>query len=198
MTGQSGTNGPKDKIRKRREPEHPKRTSDIAKISATRIDSEDSHTDTSSEALSGDWTASSSSPLPIQDDVDLLIQSIFAGPGLAEHRHINLIEYSVLRAFLQNASMLSLDPYLLEDDYAISPWTMSNPCPSLTPRDLYPTLIQLSTQHHPYLDLIAPPSLRESVLLALLTDEQEDQLCHEMHCGSFTIWGSQPWNALGM
>lgn len=165
---------------------------------ATRSDSEYAHTDTSSDALDGVWTASSSNSESNQDDVDHIIQSFFATPGLAEHRHINLMEYSVFRAFLQNASLLSLDLFLLEDDNAISPWTKSNPCPASTPRDLCPTLIQLSTPHHPYLDTIGPPSLRESVLLALLTDEQEDQLCYEMHNGSFTIWGSQPWNALGM
>lgn len=108
------------------------------------------------------------------------------------------MEYSVLRAFFQNANLLAIDPVLLADDYALSPWTTSNPYPGFAPDDLSPTPLQLSTPHHPYLDMITPPSLRDNVLLSVMTDEQEDRLCYEMHCGSFTIWGSQPWNALGM
>lgn len=123
---------------------------------------------------------------------------MFTIPGLAEHRYLNLMEYSVLRAFLQNASLLAIDPILFADDYALSPWTTSHPYPAFAPHDLGPTPLQLSMPHHPYLDMIAPPSLRDNILLSVITDEQEDQLCYEMHCDSFTIWGSQPWNALGM
>lgn len=140
----------------------------------------------------------SSNHLPIQGDVDNIIQSIFATPGLAECRYISLMEYSVLRAFVQNATLLAIDPTLFADDYALSPWTTSNSYPAFAPHDLRPTLLQLSTPHHPYLDIIAPPSLRNSILLSVMTEQQEDGLCHEMHCSSFTIWGSQPWNAFGM
>ena len=141
--------------------------------------------------------SSSASPT-LQDDVDNKIQSIFTNPGLAEHLYINLIEYSVLRAFVQNAKMLALDAFLLADDYALSPWTTLNPYPAFAPHDLNPTPLQLSTPHHPYLDIIAPRSLRDNILLSNVTDEQEEQLCYEMHGGAFTIWGSQSWNALGM
>ncbi|CAF9942153.1 MAG: hypothetical protein ALECFALPRED_009547 [Alectoria fallacina] len=135
---------------------------------------------------------------PVQDDVYNAIQAIFANPGLSEHRYISLMEYSVLRAFLQNASLLAIDPILFADDYALSPWTTSNPYPAFAAHDLSPTLLQLSTPHHPYLDMIAPPSLRNNILLSVMTDEQEDQLCYGMHSDSFTIWGSQPWNSLGI
>lgn len=194
MTLQSGTKGAKDKQELKRdppdEPRDSKETSDIAQSKSPR-------TDTSNDVLKELWTASSINSPPVQDAVDNAIQFIFATPGLAEHRYINLMEYSVLRAFLQNASLLAIDPVLFADDYALSPWTTSTPYPALAPHDLSPTLLQLSTPHHPYLDMIAPPSLRDNILLSVMTDEQEDQLCHEMHCDSFTIWGSQPWNALG-
>ena len=137
-----------------------------------------------------------------QPDVPPLLQgvndTIFAAPGLSEHRYISLMEYSVLRAFVQNAGLLAIDLNLFLDDDALSPWTISNPYPAVTPHDLNPTPLQLSTPHHPYLDMIALPSLRDNVLLAAMTEEQEDQLCYDMHCGFFTIWGSQPWNAFGM
>ncbi|KAF6217692.1 hypothetical protein HO133_006519 [Letharia lupina] len=200
----SRTHGPKDKTKKRHGPKHSKETCEIAAISeeaATRSESESlwrDTTDTPSQVLKERWVASSSNSPPFQDDVDKTIQGIFATPGLAEHRYISLMEYSVLRAFFQNANLLAIDPVLLADDYALSPWTTSNPYPGFAPDDLSPTPLQLSTPHHPYLDMITPPSLRDNVLLSVMTDEQEDRLCYEMHRGSFTIWGSQPWNALGM
>ena len=171
---------------------------EASKDAALGTGSEISWTDTSGDVPKELWTPSSSNSPPIQDDADTMIQSIFATPGLAEHRYIRLVEYSVLRAFVQNSSLLAMDPLISVDEYAISPWTISNPCPAMAPQDLNPTLIQLSTPHHPYLDIVALPSLRDNVLLSAMTDEQEDQLCYEMHNGSFIIWGSQPWNALGM
>ena len=176
-------------------------TSDTAESSreaAVSTESGGSRAIASSDVLKESWKVPSRNSLPIQDEVDNAIQSIFAIPGLAEHRYINLMEYSMLRAFLQNARLLAIDLVLLADDYALSPWTASHPYPAFTAHDLSPTPLQLSTPHHPYLDMIAPPSLRDRILLSVMTDEQEDQLCYDIHRESFTIWGSQPWNALGL
>ena len=134
----------------------------------------------------------------LQGDVDDVLQTIFTTPGLAEHRYINLTEYSLLRAFVQNARLLAICPEAFADDDALSPWTIANPYPALTPHDLSPTPLQLSTPHHPYIDIISSPSLRDNIILSVRTEEQEEQLCREVHCGSFTIWGSQPWNAFSM
>lgn len=133
----------------------------------------------------------------VPNSVDRQCQAFFASPGLAEHRFILLTQYSLLRAFVQNANLLALDPKLFADDNALSPWTLSNPYPTNGPHTLSPTTLQLSTDHHPYLDLLAPSSLRDSILLASLDDEQEEEMCNDIHCGSFTVWGSQPWNSLG-
>lgn len=194
--------GPVDKTKKKHDPhEHPRETSDIAETSkevATTKTCQHPQIEFSN-GLSGEpLTASSSNSAPLHDNVNDEIQFFLTYPGLSEHRYISLMEYSVLRAFVQNAGLLALDPYLIVDDDALSPWTTSNPYPALMPHDLNPTPLQLSTPHHPYLDMIAPPSLRDNVLLSALTDEQENQLCFDMHSGSFTIWGSQPWSALGM
>ena len=148
--------------------------------------------------IQGDASKTLSPAAPLQDHIDDLIQSIFTIPGLAEHRYISLTEYSVLRAYIQNAHMLAIGPQIFADDDALSPWTTSNPYPALAPHDICPTPLQLSTPHHPYIDIIGIPSLRDNILLSVLTEEQEDQLCLDIHSGAFTIWGSQPWNALGM
>ena len=127
-----------------------------------------------------------------------LFASFFATPGLAEHHYFRLTQYSLLRAFVLNTTILGLDPSYLGNDDSLSPFTVINPCPRPTPEDLTPTSIQLSTPHHPYLDILSPPKFRDGVLLSLMNDDLEDQLCHELHSGGFTIWGSQPWNAFGM
>ncbi len=125
-------------------------------------------------------------------------QSSTSVPGLSEHYFISLTQYSLLRALIQNATFLSLDFHFLMDDHSVSPWTVSSPYPTLYPNDLSPTNLQICTPHHPYLDIIALPAFRDNVLLACLDEDVEDQLCHDLHIGSFTVWGSQPWNAFGM
>ena len=130
-------------------------------------------------------------------DLDPYLRTYLALPGLAEHRYLQLPQYSLLRAFIRNADMLGLDPFLFSDDDALSPWTISNPYTPTRPHTLSPTPIQLCTPHHPYLDVIAIPSMRDNMIVAALSDEQEDEVCKDMHVDSFKVWGSQPWNAMG-
>ena len=125
------------------------------------------------------------------------IQAYLSTSGLWEHRFVNLTEYSLLRACIQNAILLSLSPYLLFDEESLSPWTLLNPYSSPTPSDIKPTSTQLCTPHHPYLDLMTPPGFRDNILAAGLDDAVEDQLCFEIHVESFIVWGSQPWSAIG-
>ncbi|MCJ1475619.1 hypothetical protein MMC13_004282 [Lambiella insularis] len=132
--------------------------------------------------------------------VGLRILSSVVDVGLSEHRFVCLTQYSSLRALRLNMTMLGLDTGLFEDDDAVSPWTIFNP---LRPRDpafqscsLMPTLLQLQTWHHPYIDLVPSPSLRDNMLTAALDDSQEDQLCYDLHLSGFTVWGSVPWDPM--
>ena len=131
------------------------------------------------------------------DSIDLQVGAFFSTPGLSEHRFLCLTQYSLIRAFVQNANILAIEPSSLLNDDALSPWTLANPYPTVAPHDLAPTPVQLCTPHHPYLDIIAPRGLRDNILLTLLDDDLEEQLCYELHLSSFTIWGSQPWNEMG-
>ena len=135
---------------------------------------------------------------PRHDVVEQQIATFFTTPGLAEHRFIRLTHYSLIRALVQNATLLALDPSIFADDNSLSPWTISNPYPVMVPHDLAPTPTQLSTMHHPYLDLIASKNLRDNILLASMDDEMEDRFCFEIRVGGFMVWGSQPWCAQGM
>ena len=131
------------------------------------------------------------------DSVDLQVAAFFATPGLCEHRFLCLTQYSLIRGLVENANILAIEPSSLVNDDALSPWTLANPSPTLAPHDLAPTPVQLCTPHHPYLDIIAPRGLRDNILLSFMDDNLEEQLCYELHLSSFTIWGSQPWNATG-
>ena len=122
------------------------------------------------------------------------------GQGLVEHRFIQLAQYSVLRAYLANASILSLKPTVFLEDDALSPYTLFNPFPALSAHQnhsLAPTQTQLSTFHHPFIDLIASPSFRDNILKATLDDELDEMLCMDLHSTGFTVWGSQPWHPMG-
>ena len=131
-------------------------------------------------------------------DDDDQVHAFLATPGLSEHRLIGLTQYSMLRAWVHNAVILGMGFDFLINEDSLSPWTLFNPSPAFAPQDLGPTHTQLTTPHHPYLDIIAPPSFRDNVLLCCLSEELEEQLCYELHHDSFTVWGSQPWNATGM
>jgi len=121
--------------------------------------------------------------------------------GLCEHRFICFSQYSMYRAYVQNATLMGLDFALFINDESVSPWTVFNPYPEPSanlPYHLRPTCLQLRTFHHPYLDVIASPSLRDNILVATLSDEQEEQLCIDLHSkSSITVWGSQPWSSMG-
>jgi hypothetical protein len=63
------------------------------------------------------------------------------------------------------------------------------------PRDLQPVDVQITVDHHVYLDVIPFPSFRESVLKAIAHDPpllDEDELCYDI-CSreGFIVWGSQ-------
>ncbi len=131
------------------------------------------------------------------DSVDLQVVAFFSTPGLSEHRFLCLTQYSLIRGLVQNANILAIEPSSLVNDDALSPWTLANPYPTVAPHDLTPTPVQLCTPHHPYLDIMAPRGLRDNILLTLMDDNLEEQLCYELHLNSFTIWGSQPWNEMG-
>jgi len=128
-----------------------------------------------------------------------VIEQYVATYGLHEHKFFGLPQYSSMRAVILNIELLGLTPDMLENDDAISPWTISNPFVerSRSIHTLTPTVTQLCTYHHPFIDILANPLLRDNILDAGLTDEQEDMFCRDMHSDGFRVWGSQPWNAFG-
>lgn len=138
---------------------------------------------------------------PVKTGIDdLPLKKFVQLSALSEHRFLVLSEFSVQRAFVNNATMLAIDAAVLADYDGLSPWTIMNPffAPSKSfPQSLSPTPLQLRTHHHPFLDLLAPSGLRDNIHVGVLDDEQEDQLCQSIHEDGLKVWGGQPWSPTG-
>jgi hypothetical protein len=121
-----------------------------------------------------------------------------------------LVKFNVFRALFSNGRMLGFstaEEYF--DDDAISSFArpVENKSSSLTlpklPLALRPTQIQLQISHHPSLDLLPDPRMRDNFIRASGTYD-EDELCADL-LGMFScskgrsgliIWG-EPWDPSG-
>lgn len=119
---------------------------------------------------------------------------------------LHLVQLNFTRALMENTRILGLTADNLHDD-AISPFNTIGPWHSDSlqnlPITLQPTAMQRCIPHHPWLDLLPDPQLRDNLILAG-DFEEERQLCLDMK-GSGTpksqtsgiiIW-SDPWDPAG-
>ncbi|KAL4889411.1 hypothetical protein BDV59DRAFT_117833 [Aspergillus ambiguus] len=116
---------------------------------------------------------------------------------------ITLSKFNVLRGFLDNAKALGLTTQHMEDDDAISTFNSSPTCPvesSCLPASLYPTDIQRSISHHPWLDCFPFPRMRDNLIKAVDTFDDCDVCTDMMDPASgdigMLVWGEPwlPWN----
>ena len=119
---------------------------------------------------------------------------------------LHLISLNFTRALMENTKILGLGPEQLHDD-AISPFNTAGPWPNASlqslPITLQPTAIQCSIPHHPWLDLLPIPQLRDNLILAG-DFEEETQLCLDMKgdgspktaSSGIVVW-SDPWDPEG-
>ncbi|KAI4217151.1 MAG: hypothetical protein LQ351_000460 [Letrouitia transgressa] len=178
-----------------------------ANLSKRKIENEASKRNDSREKLSAKTSLGSANgptvPAMFDENPNVNKNNAMAAVGLLEHHFLCLSQYSAMRAFLRNANILALDPEIFIDDDSLSPWTTDNPFTDPVasfPHTLSPTPLQLRSGHHPFVDVIASPTLRDNILLAVLNDEQEELLCYYFHGGDgsdLMIWGSQPWSPFG-
>lgn len=118
-----------------------------------------------------------------------------------------LVKFNVFRAFISNAAHLGYCAGAdLEDDDALSPFAdPSNPkCHLQTvPTGLRPTKLQQQIPHHPWIDTLPSPVMRDNLLLA--GDTYDDtELCADLvgFCGEdkgrtgMIVWG-EPWDISG-
>ncbi|KAL5352849.1 hypothetical protein ACLOAV_002797 [Pseudogymnoascus australis] len=114
-----------------------------------------------------------------------------------------LIKFNVWRAFVSNTFTLGLTVEQTGSDDALSPFTTTSPpLPHPIPPALVPTALQKSIPHHPWLDVLPFPRMRENLILA--GDAWDDELCGDMtgffHApsgrGGVIVWG-EPWDPRG-
>jgi hypothetical protein len=116
-----------------------------------------------------------------------------------------LVKFNVIRALLNNGRDLgySADGEYVEDEDALSPFFKSKqPLPPFPPA-LCPTETQSQFPHHPWLDLIPVPQMRDNLLRAGDSFD-EMKLCADLtglfheECteNGMIIWG-EPWDQRG-
>lgn len=164
-------------------------------------------------SLSPGTSCSATSELPISlwmclEDVDETQKSLARFEGYAYSRYLEgsprtdllltLIKFNVFRALMANEKTLGFMNQWLQCD-AISPFFRSqdgtqgvvHACPA----NLRPTNLQLTVEHHPWIDLLPDPKMRNNILL--LGDDYDDgPLCHDVvdnrhgkQSESLIVWG---------
>ena len=127
---------------------------------------------------------------------------------------LRIIQLNTITAMTLNANSLAIQQDWLICD-AISPFGIIGPLPAASlgaaprPPSLTPTSLQLGVPHHPWIDLLPLPRMRDNLLMAtcvsgMLSDDDEDQLWTDLvECAGSTteatgmiVWGdaSDPRN----
>ncbi|KAJ6134107.1 hypothetical protein N7523_000429 [Penicillium sp. IBT 18751x] len=129
------------------------------------------------------------------DDAKLILQQLEAilttqaermGASPLVDLRLNVTRLNVLRALHSNLEILGYSSSAIQDDAqslftVLGPSQASETLGGKLPPALTPTLIQCTIPHHPWLDLIPFPRMRDNLILAQdLIDD--DQLCRDM-CG---------------
>ncbi|KAK6499602.1 hypothetical protein TWF481_009967 [Arthrobotrys musiformis] len=139
------------------------------------------------------------------------VQRFFADFRLQIPGDLSLtVHINVLSAWCHNALVLSIPFDELYNDDGISPFNSRRltpqragaPTPSF-PVDLCPTEVQRTIVHHPWVDLIPVPRMRDNILRGLEAGLfEEDELCRELAGAdntddamqmSFLVWG-ESWD----
>jgi Domain of unknown function (DUF3425). len=119
---------------------------------------------------------------------------------------LHLIQFNFIKALRQNMNVLGLSSEHLHDD-AISPFNVTGPWQCnievSLPSSLRPTVIQRTVPHHPWLDLLPIPEMRDN-LISAGESYDETRLCLDMKgYGSayadytgIIVW-RDPWDSTG-
>ncbi|RAH86612.1 hypothetical protein BO86DRAFT_445097 [Aspergillus japonicus CBS 114.51] len=119
---------------------------------------------------------------------------------------LHLIQFNFTRGQLQTMQILGLTSEHMDDD-AISFFNLPGPWPHemehALPASLQPTLVQRTVVHHPWLDLLPHPAMRDNLILAGEAYD-ESRLCLDMkglgsvhgQYSGIIIW-SDPWDPSG-
>ncbi|RYC62888.1 hypothetical protein CHU98_g3337 [Xylaria longipes] len=121
----------------------------------------------------------------------------------------SLVRFNLARAIMANAKVLGITSSQQLNDEAISNFNVEGPWPPSTnlevgtlPTKLQPTDLQRRTLHHPWLDFLPIPHMRDNLLRRGVEFFDEDGLCRDMvgrgslRDAAFIVW-SDPWDLDG-
>ncbi|KAH8810662.1 hypothetical protein F5884DRAFT_258369 [Xylogone sp. PMI_703] len=120
-------------------------------------------------------------------DASCVSQNQAPYPSLEDDMNYLLLRAtSTISALLANAAVLHIDC-----SRRLGPGIFVQPH-LLVPPSLTPLTLQSTVPHHPYVDLIPIPPLRERLLVASdAVDGRE--IWNDMYLGDVKVWGSIPW-----
>ncbi|KAI1370134.1 hypothetical protein F4677DRAFT_451682 [Hypoxylon crocopeplum] len=122
----------------------------------------------------------------------------------------SLSQYNFVRALMANIDVLGLSTEEMDDE-AFSPFNavagpvrVNSTRTSLSqlPAGLQPTELQCTALHHPWIDLLPVPAMRDNILRRELDSPDEEELCHAMrgltpdHNPGMLVW-RDPWDSTG-
>ena len=182
------------------------------KASNSQTTSDNSPTDTTTSQISEEDHGELDLPVSVcKTKDDVLVRSIDRLEEAVQRNTLkggprlellsSLIKFNVYRALRENNESLRFDmtwrsedglsPFLRPDEFA------SNGTPSY-PAHLAPTKLQLTITHHPWIDLLPFPAMRDNILK--LGEEYDDwPLCYDIledtskDYSGLIVWGS-PWD----
>ncbi|PVH74707.1 hypothetical protein DL98DRAFT_519045 [Cadophora sp. DSE1049] len=122
----------------------------------------------------------------------------------------SLSQYNFVKALLANTEVLGLSDEEMDDE-ALSPFNrLRGPLPlqpeltgtrfSSLPASLQPTELQNAVPHHPWIDLLPMPAMRDNIFRQEIDSFDEDELCHAMrgqapeNKSGLLVW-RDPWEA---
>ncbi|PWY66366.1 hypothetical protein BO94DRAFT_591181 [Aspergillus sclerotioniger CBS 115572] len=111
---------------------------------------------------------------------------------------LHLIQFNFIKAVRQNMDVFGLTPEQVHDD-ALSLFNVTGPWQhdfeGSLPSSLHATIVQRTVHHHPWLDLIPYPQMRDNLILAGESYD-ETQLCVDMKERGLLVW-KDPWDPSG-
>lgn len=121
----------------------------------------------------------------------------------------SLYQFNFIRALFANVDVLGLSSDQMSDD-AISPFNSVNPEQTVSlatrfsrlPIPLRPTPLQCTTEHHPWIDLLPHPQLRDNLFKRGFDSFDEDEFCHNLRGAipgyepGVLVWRA-PWDPSG-
>ncbi|KAK9384136.1 hypothetical protein V1515DRAFT_487942 [Lipomyces mesembrius] len=125
-------------------------------------------------------------------ELESLVHAEFATGSPCTDLLLGLTRLNLVRAMYANMDILGYTASEIEDD-AQSLFSMVGPrgaeyYEAMLPPPLRPTVIQCTVPHHPWIDIIPIPRMRDNMILAGESIDDE-QLCHDL-CGKRTGVGS--------